>query len=175
MRRGVLILVASLLTVPAAFGAELVPDNQSALEKRLASYDPKAVAAARHYFQQPAMKAGMIAMVDNVEKAMGGIVAQQNPGIGPEKLARLQSIAGEVMKERIDLLLEMNMVIALDAFTTGELVALDGFYSSPEGQQILVKMPKMTAQLPAIMKGIMPSYLAEVKAKMKANGAELRL
>ena len=159
----------------AARAAEPVPANSSALEKRLQSYDPRAVAAARHYYGMPALKTGMIAMVDNLDKAMIAMVAKQNPNLSPQQAATIQKIVGDAMKARIDLLQDMSMVIALDTFTTDELVALDKFYSSPEGSSVVAKLPKLTAQMPAMIQSIMPDYLNEIKTKVKSAGAELKL
>lgn len=55
-----------------------------------------------------------------------------------------------------------------------ELVATGKFYSWPAGTAILAKMPKMV-QLPAMIEAIMPDDRAEVRAKLKADGAELKL
>ena len=152
-----------------------IPADSAALQKKLATFDPHAVAAARHYYNQPAIKAGMSAMVDNIEKAMSQQMSRQNLSLPPAQLAKIQKIAGDAMKERLDLLLQMSMVNALEVMTPTEIEALDTFYSSPTGESILKKLPELTAALPAMMRTIMPSYIAEVQAKVKASVAESKL
>ena len=149
--------------------------DSPSLDKQLKSFDPKAVQAARHYYSQPALKAGIVAMTDNMGKAMMGFVAQQNPGLSQEQQAKARRVVGEVMRERIDLLLEMSMISALQTFTTDELVAMDKFYSSPVGMAITAKMPQLSAKLPAMMQAIMPDYLNEIRERMKKDGAEVKL
>jgi len=163
----------------SAFGAsayaETVKESSAALEKQLASHDPKAVAAARHYYESPAVKAGLVAIMENMNKSMAQVISQQNPKITQQQLDEVKSIVSSALTERLDLLLQMNMLIALDTFTTDELVALDKFYSSPEGTSIMGKMPKVAEQLPAVMQKIMPDYLADVKNRIQAKGVELKL
>jgi hypothetical protein len=155
--------------------AEPVPAERGALEKRLATYDPAAVAAARHYYGSPALKAGVVAIVDNIQKSMMGFVSQQNPTLSEEQLAKIQAITRSSMNERLDLILEMSMVVALDTLTTSEIVALDQFYSSPVGSSIVAKMPQIAARMPSIMQTIMPDYVNEIKTKLKAANPELKL
>jgi hypothetical protein len=169
------ICLVMVLAAIAPAQADPVPSTGPALEKRLASYDPKAVTAARHYFLTPAIKTGMLAMIDNMNNAMLGLIAKQNAGLTPDQANRVKQVVGDALKERLDLLTQMNMVVALDTFSTDEIVALDKFYSSPEGVAILSKMPKMMQQLPAMMQTIMPDYLNEVKTKLKASDPELKL
>ena len=163
------------LSVVSGHAAEPVPSTPSAIDKRLSNYDPRAVAAARHYYNLPALRTGLIAVIDSVNKSMIGMVAQQNPRLTPDQIGKVQQVVSDAMKERLTLLQQMSMVVALDTFTTDEMVALDAFYSSPEGSSVLGKMPRIAAQMPAMMQTIMPDYLNEIKAKLKASGTELKL
>ena len=175
---GLALALATLASAAAQMATapeQSVPTTGPALQKRLDHFDPKAVAAARHYYMQPAVKAGMVAMTDNMNIAMSNLVAQQNPSLSPQQLDKMRKIIGDATRDRLDLILQMSMVSALDTFSTQEIVALDNFYSSPEGAGILAKMPKLAKALPAMMHTIMPDYMADVKARLKQNGAELRL
>ena len=176
MRRILCAIAAVVLSslVPA-HAAEPVPSTPSAIERRLSGYDPRATAAARHYYSIPALRSGLVAVIDSVNKSMIGMVSQQNPNLSPEQLAKVQKIVGDAMKDRLDLLQQMTMVVALDTFSTDEIVALDKFYSSPEGTAVLTKMPKLAAQMPAMMQTIMPDYLNDIKTRLKASGTELKL
>ena len=178
MTRALLAVVLLLAVVSAPAAAQApgnLPTTSPALQKRLERYDPRAVAAARHYYTQPAIKAGMVAMTDNMNIAMSNIMAQQNPNLSPQQLEQAKKAIGDATRERLDLILQMSMVVALDTLSTDELVALDKFYSSPVGASIIAKMPKMTKALPAMMQTIMPDYMNDVKARLKSAGAELKL
>ena len=169
------ILTAALLAGAPAARAAPPPTTSQALAERLKSFDPRAVAAARHYIESPTMKAAMVSMVDALTKALSAQALQQNSKLNPQQGEKLAAAFGDVFKERLDVLREMNLVAMLDAFTTDELVALDRFYSSPEGVSIVGKMPKVMAQLPLIMQSLLPDMLGEVRSRMKAGGVELKL
>jgi hypothetical protein len=177
--RGAVLLLMLLIAFPAdlrlAAAEDAAPATPSALELRLSKYDPRAVTAARHYFETPAIRVGLTAMTSNMTKAMANSILQQNPQLPVEKVEQLQKIIGAALAERMDLLTEMNMIAALDTFTPDELVALDNFYSSPVGASVIGKMPQMMAHLPDMVKAIMPDYLAAVKTAIKAQGLELKL
>ena len=175
MRRVIFAITVSLAACLPAIAQDAVPTNVPALQKRLERYDPKAVAAAKHYYSQPAMKAGMIAITDNMNKAMSNIMAQQNPDLSPQQLEQARKAISEATRDRLDLIMQMSMIVALDTLTTDELVALDTFYSSPQGAGIISKMPKIAQALPAMMQAIMPGYMNDVKARLKGTGAELKL
>lgn len=158
-----------------AHAAEPIPADPPALQKRLASYDPAAVEAARHYYAAPARRAGLLKVFDSVQRHLLGDIAKQNPGLDKDVVAKTMSIATGSIGDRLDILTQMSMVAALDTLTTSELVALDKFYSSPEGLSIVAKMPQIGDKMPEIMKAVMPAYVDEVKTKLKAADPELKL
>jgi len=169
--------VAAMLvsvSIAPAF-AEVDANTSAALEKQLAAHDQKAVQAARHYFENPAIKNGMLAVLDNVNKSMVNLLSQQNSKLTPQQIEDIGQVVKGAMTERIDLLIRMQMVAALDIFSTDELVALDHFYSSPEGASVLAKMPMLAAKTPAMMQTIMPDYMNDLKNRIKAKGMELKL
>lgn len=168
-------LAACLPALAQDAAPDAVPTNGPALQKRLEKYDPRAVAAAKHYYSQPAMKAGLVAMTDNMNKAMSNIMAQQNPNLSPQQLEAARKAIGEATRDRLDLIMQMSMIVALDTLSTDELVALDNFYSSPQGSSIIAKMPRIAKALPAMMQTIMPDYMNDVKTRLKGTGAELKL
>ena len=163
------------LAFPALADDAPIPPTKEALQKQIAGFDPKAVSAAQHYFGLPSVRSGLDQMMANMDTAVGQQLAKQNPSATPEKLAQFKAIAAQSLKERADLILDMDMVNALRSFTTGEIVALDNFYSSPEGASILSKMPKVMAALPGMVRSILPGYFADVEAKVKAAGGEFKL
>jgi hypothetical protein len=176
--RGALIagvMTVGVLTSVPARAVDSLPTTEPDIAKRLATFDPRAVAAAQHYYETPSIKTGLLAMVDNMNKGMIGLVTRNNPNLTPEQAAKVEVAVSDALKVRLDLLLRMNMVAALDTFSTDELVAMDKFYSSPEGASILQKMPKLSAQLPAMMRAFVPDYMNDVKARLKTSSPELKL
>jgi hypothetical protein len=170
-----------LLAVTSASLAQTSPDappsvpTAAALQKEIGGFDPRAVAAAKSYFEKDAVKVGLISVVDSVNQQVLALVGKENPKLTPAQSIEVQTVVRDAMKERLDLLIQMNILIALKTFTADELVALDKFYASPEGSAILVKMPKMMSQVPSVVQALIPDYLAEIKAKLKAANVEVDL
>jgi len=164
-----------LAALPAARAAEPVPTDHAALEKRLATYDPAALAAARHYYASPVRQAALLKLFNNVQKRLLGDIAKQNPSFNKDQIAKTLAIANDAMKDRIVVLMDMSMVVALDTLTTSEIIALDKFYSSPEGLSIVAKLPQIGEQMQTSLKSVVPVYLSDVKAQLKASYPELLL
>ena len=169
------VALVAAVAPPSGHAEEAMPATGPALEKRLATYDPRAVAAVRHYFESPAIHSSLVALTNNMNKAVVGALAKQNPGLDPKQADDIQRVVGDAVKERLGLLTQMNMVVALDTFSTEELVAMDAFYTSPTGAGILAKLPKMMSHLPGMIQAIMPDYMSEVKTKLQVAHPELKL
>lgn len=150
--------------------AVALPTSPAQLEERLKGFDPQAVAAARHYYQSPQMRDNMLAMlrnfaptlIANQEKAQGAPLSEADR-------AKTLAAINTAMSENFDLLLELNMVTALETLSKEELVALDQFYSSPTGQAILTKMPQIGKRMPAMMQIFLPKFMDSFRASMKAG------
>ncbi len=171
-----LLLTVSIMT--AAIGsvrAESPAEALVAFERQFSKYDQRAVQAVRHYYQTPSFKKTMIVQLYEIKEATLKSVCQQNPGLTEEQLADVENAVSDAMKDRLDMFMQMNMLAALDTFTTEELVAMDGFYSSPIGVSIAEKMPKLAAQMPAMTQRVMPDYINDIRNKIKAKGMELKL
>ena len=100
------------------------------VDARLAKFDPRAVAAARHYYENPQLKIMVLTMATTMGKTMAGLVAQKNPSLTPQVQAKVQEVVNQAMAGQIDLIQQLGMLAALQTFTTDEIVAVDGFYSS---------------------------------------------
>lgn len=150
--------------------APALPTTPAQLEERLKGFDPQAVAAARHYYQSPQMRENMLAMLRNFAPTL---IANQEKAQGaplPEAdRAKVLAAIDKAMNENFDLLLELNMVTALETLSKEELVALDQFYSSPTGQAILTKMPQIGKRMPAMMQIFLPRFMESFRASMKAG------
>jgi hypothetical protein len=166
-------LGASIGLVSAAAAADPIPTTIDALQKRLATYDPRALAAAKHYYEQPAMKATLIATIHAMTKSIFPVIAQQYPNLTPQGQAKLQEIIDDVMSERLDILEEISEVAMLDTLSTDEIVAWDQFASSPVGESILSKTPNMVQDESSSMQPFGLDTAAAVEAEVKANAAEL--
>lgn len=154
---------------PAQEAGVLTPE---ALQKRLSQFDPRAVAAAKHYSESPQLKAGVLAMADSLGKAMMAMVARQQPGLSPDQQAKAQRAVTEALGEQFGLLQNVNMLATLETFSTDELVALDNFYSSPTGAAIMAKMPQLATRVGPTVQNLLPTLLNSVQAKLKAQGIE---
>jgi hypothetical protein len=112
-------------------------DNlNAAIEKQLQSFDPTAVAAARHYYTSPVLKATMVAMISKMTDAMGVVLERSNPGLDADKKKAALSVVQETLNDKLDLIIDLGMISALEVLSKDELVAIDKFYSSPVGQSV---------------------------------------
>jgi hypothetical protein len=159
--------------ISPVMAADPIPTTADALQKRLATYDPRALAAAKHYYEQPAMKATLIATINAMTKTIFPMIAQQYPNLTPQGQAKLQQIIEDVMNARLDILEEISEVAMLDTLSTDEIVAWDKFASSPVGASILSKTPNMVQDVSSSMQPFGLDTAAAVDAEIKANAAEL--
>jgi hypothetical protein len=184
MRKHVL-SIALLILSASALGPAQAEDNHqnppasqnlpASIEKRLASFDPEAVAAARHYYTSPLLKASFTAMMPKITEAMTVAMERANPGLDSEKKRAAMVAAQEAVAGRLDLIIDLSMISALEVFSKEELIAVDQFYASPVGQSVLTKMPKVMERLPAMMQVVMPLMIDDLRAKIKAKGLDVQL
>jgi|SRR5579863_608788 len=174
MRAALLLaLGASIGFISAAAAADPIPTTADALQKRLATYDPRALAAAKHYYEQPAMKSTLIATINAMTKTIVPMIAQQYPNMTPAGQAKLQQIIVDVMAKRLDVLEQISEVAMLDTLSTDEIVAWDQFASSPIGASILSKTPNMVEDVSSSMQPFGLDTAAAIEAEIKADAAEL--
>ena len=149
-----------------------LPTSEQAVQEQLKTFDPAAVAAARHYYESPKMKEGMLSLlkslyptiIANQEKASGKKVSEADR-------TKMLGVLDRAMNENFDLLLRLNMIAAVETLSTEQMVALDRFYSSPVGQGILDKMPRLSQRLPEIMQVFVPKFMGSVQAGIKSVSA----
>ena len=167
-----LMISASPMSAVAEGSFPPLPKNEQAVQEQLKTFDPAAVAAARHYYESPKIKDGMLSMLKNLSTA---IIANQEKSTG-KKMSdadrmKVVAVLDQAMKDNFDLLLRLNMISAVETLSKEQLVALDHFYSSPVGQEILDKMPMLGQRLPEIMQVFMPKFMGSVQAGMKSASA----
>jgi hypothetical protein len=149
-----------------------LPTTQQQIEDRLKQFDPEAVAAARHYYESPGIRDGLLGMLKHLTPTL---IANQErikgSSLSSEDRARIISALDKSMGDNFHLLLELSMVAALEVLSKDELIALDKFYSSPTGQGILSKMPQVGARMPSIMQIFAPRLLASFQTYLAQTGA----
>ncbi len=167
----------AMLTVPAVLPARAEgPSNLPAsIEKRLQTFDPVAVAAARHYYTSPLLKASFTTMIPKITAGLSEAIEHSNPELDQPSKAEVLQVAQEAITGRLDLIIDMSMVAALEVLSKDELIAVDQFYSSPVGQSVMTKMPQVMSRLPSMMQVVMPLVIEDLRAKMKAKGKDLKL
>ncbi len=184
MRKHVLSIALLILSASAFIPAHAEDGHQNppasqnlpaSIEKRLQSFDPEAVAAARHYYTSPLLKASFTAMMPKLTEGMMVVMQRANPGLDVEKKRAVMVAAQEAVAGRLDLIIDLSMIAALEVFSKEEIVAIDQFYSSPAGQSVLTKMPKVMERLPAMMQVVMPLMVDDLRAKIKAKGLDVQL
>jgi uncharacterized protein len=172
IRAALLLLVIGVATAARADQPPpAVPQSEQDVEARLKTFDPEAVAAARHYYASPKVKAGMMAMVAglgpalvaNAEKARGAALSDSDK-------AKVYAAVNKALADNYDYMMSINMLAALEVLSKDQLVALDQFYSSPVGQSILDKMPQVGQRLPVMLRSFMPKFMASVQENMKSAG-----
>jgi hypothetical protein len=172
---GIVFLILSALALFPAQAEEEHQNLPASIEKRLQSFDPAAVAAARHYCTSPLLKASFTAMIPEITEAMGTDLERANPGLDPEEKRVVLEVVQEAVTTRLGLIIDMTMIAVLEVLSKDELIALDQFYSSPVGQSVINKMPQAMNRLPAMMQVLTPLMLDDLRAKIKAKGMDLRL
>jgi hypothetical protein len=157
---------AGLVAGSLGMSSARADDLNAALNKQLQSFDPAAVAAARHYYTSPVMRATMVAIITKMTDAMSVVLDRANPGLDADKKKAALSVVQQTLNDKLDLMIDLGMISALEVLSKDELIALDKFYSSPVGQSVLQKMPQVMSRLPAMMQMIMPSLLEDMRSKM---------
>jgi hypothetical protein len=179
---GVLLMVLCVSAVPLARAQEKPqqekPQQESlpaSIEKRLQSFDPAAVAAARHYYGSPVLKASLAAIIPRITQGLAVAIEKANPELDAASKQEALAAVQEAVSSKLDLITDMSMIAALEVLTKDELVAVDQFYSSPVGQSVVTKLPQVMSRLPTMMQVVMPLVIEDLRAKMKAKGKDLRL
>ncbi len=102
-------------------------------------------------------------MIDQImtamEKPMIESIAKGAPPEQQQKIQALEdSIWGEFKTFMPRMIDQMAVIYATD-FTEQELTEMDQFYSSPTGQSVLSKIPRMSQQMVPVMMAEMPALM----------------
>jgi hypothetical protein len=173
MRRFLCATAFALAVLPAL--AQDRPSPSANIRNRLNQFDPRAVAAAKHYYDIPQLKSGILTATNNTSRSIMTALARQNSALSAEAKTNLQRIVDEVVASEFGLMQTINDVAALETFSTQEMIALDEFYSSPGGQVILGKMPQLSLRMTPMIQSVVPEMIQQIRAKMRDQGVELKL
>lgn len=147
-----------------------LPTTQLQVEDQLKAFDPAAVAAARHYYESPKVRDGMLSVLKSLTPAIiANEEKQKGATLSDADRAKLVTALDKAMSTNFDFLLGLNMIAALELLSKEQLVALDAFYSAPVGQSILGKMPQLGRRLPGIMQAFMPKFIGSLQTELKAS------
>jgi hypothetical protein len=163
-------LSAQAQTLVHGFQAPL-PTDMNQVQEQLKTFDPAAVAAARHYYQSPSVKGDLITMVKGLTPAIvESVEKQKGKTLEPAERQKVDAAVEKATQANFDLLIGLNTIAALETLSKDELIALDQFYTSPAGQSIVAKMPQLNQRLPGIFQVFMPKFSDSVEAEVKAVG-----
>lgn len=118
-----------------------------------------ALAHAKHLMASMHMDTMMDQMTSQMMKPiMDSVTKDATPEVRSKSEAFNAALWDE-MKAMMPKLTDAMVTIYAQGLTDQELADLDQFYSSPSGQAVLMKMPKLTGQLVPVMLAQMPSML----------------
>ncbi len=183
-------LIVIALTAGAGHAGALAPAlaplpmNEQQVQEQLKTFDPTAVAAVRHYFENPAMKRASLSKMQGVmqainTEAMRAVRQQEKTPDDKALVAKLEAensrvvaAASKAATGNYEFITSLQLIAALQTFSTDEIVALDAFYNSPTGQAIVGKMPVLSRRMPEVKRVVMPRLMAVMKVDDPAGGGK---
>jgi hypothetical protein len=180
LRNGMLGILAlcGLVWIPAPAAAlDAAPDQ---FERMLQAYDPETVAAARAYARVFDMKGMMEKSVPAMRQALITQLKAKNPTLNEQQMgAFLDAFFRGVFVDGAPVLEQATVLLMLEVLSKDEIIALNQFYSSPVGREILSKMPVIMGRMPEIIalmqKYVIPGALEAAQATMKKGGVDVRI
>ncbi len=157
--------------VPAPVAKVPLPATEAGVQEQLKTFDPAAVAAARHFYQSPVMKTAMLSRMKGTVAAIkreSADITNKYPEADREKFLaennKMLAVIEKTTADNYDYMLGLHMIAALQIFSKDELIALDTFYSSPVGQGVVMKMPLLNKRIPDVMHAVVPKMFEAMKA-----------
>jgi len=160
-----------------ALALEAAPDQ---FEQKLQTFDPAAVAAARSYARVFDIKGMMEKSMPALKQALLRQLKAKNPALSdPQIDAFFDAFFRGAFIDGAPVLEQATVIIMLEVLSKDEIVALNQFYSSPIGREILGKMPVVMGRMPELMavmeKYVIPDALEAARATMKKGGVDVRI
>jgi hypothetical protein len=171
---GVVVLASGSLSqaqTPAPGFQAPLPADVKQVQDQLATYDQVAVAAARHYYQSPAVKKSLVTMVQGLTPSVvASVEKEKGRPLTEAEQGKVATSIDKAAEANLDLLTGLNIVAAVETLSKEQLLALDQFYTSPMGQSILASVPQLNQRLPGIFQMFMPKFSTSVETEIKAVG-----
>ncbi len=99
-------------------------------------------------------------------KQMAGQMATPPPGATPEQIKKNEALQGKIMdlsmNEAKGMIAKMDRIYA-DVYSEAELKAMKVFFTSPEGQSMLAKQPKIMASLMPLIQEMQQGLMPKIK------------
>jgi hypothetical protein len=174
---GILCLLALMATRVPALALDVAP---SQFEEKLKTYDPGAVEAARNYARIANLKQILENAVPVLRQTMVAQLKAKNPALKDEQINTfLETFLKSAFVDDGPIIEQASILLMLEILSKDEIVAVNQFYSSPMGQQILKKMPIYLSRMPEVM-GVIQTYiipraLDAAHARMKKDGVDVQL
>jgi hypothetical protein len=180
MMRALRSLVAGLLCAALAATAFAAPMTNDEYQGKLKAYDPAAVEAATNYAKSFDMVGGFAKNAPKMAEGMTKALKEKNPGITDDQVKDfVETFEHVALVDNADVINHAVVLALLESFSAEEIIALDKFYSTPVGQGILKKFPTVTQKLGEARRlmptEIMPKAMEAAKAKLKADGLDVKL
>ena len=174
------LLTAFLISAASPSVAQVREQTPQQFEQKLKEFDSASVSAAQSYMRTFNMKGQFEQTIpllrDNLARQLKGA----NPSLSEQNIKDfVETMLKVAFVDNGPVLENVIMVLVLETFTKGELVALDRFYASPEGRSILSKMPQMLGRMPDLMqllqRYIIPDALRAAQENLRKQGVEVRI
>ncbi len=181
-----LVLALALGVSPAVVARAQVegPDSYErkleALDQKLKSFDPEAVAAAKSYLERANLRGMFEQAIPALATGLADEIRSKNPKMNDEQAREfMDAFLHSAFVDNADIVQDYYLIMWLEIFSKDELVAMNQFYSSQVGSSILKKMPMMMGRMPELMHltqtYIVPRALAAARNSMKARGVEITI
>ena len=175
--RTFLVWALALLLPLSAQALDITPDQ---FDRMLQKYDAATVEAARSYARTFNMKQMFERSIPALRQSMMAQLRAKNQALNEQQIsAFFEAFMQSALVDAAPVLEQATILIMLDVLTKEEIVALNQFYSSSVGREILAKMPVVLGRIPEVM-GLMQTYiipraLEVAREQMKKSGVDVRI
>lgn len=178
LMKGLALAFALVASVALCANAQGVTSDK--FEQRLKSYDSATVEAARSYIRVANLKEMMQQSIPALRGALTAQVKAKNPSLNDEQVnAFFEAFLQTALVDSSTLIEQATILIMLEILTKDEIVALNQFYSSLTGRDILKKMPQFLGRMPEVMQAmqqvVFPRALEAAQGKLKQRGVDVRI
>ncbi|THD47426.1 MAG: DUF2059 domain-containing protein [Bradyrhizobium sp.] len=173
-------VVLALALTLACVGATVAEDLQpSQFADKLKGYDPATVEAARAYAHTFNLKGLVAQSAPQIAARVSVQLKTKNPTMTDDQVNQfIDAFMKSVLLENSDVIEQAAIVVMLEVFSKDELIALQQFYSSPVGTEVLKKMPSVMGRMSDITQlmqtYIVPRALDSAVSSLRASGVQVK-